>query len=106
MPLAAYCVIQDSRLPAKTGIGDFEATITGWTTVECPFVLPIRHCGLPSSPRKTGGYTRLINVQRKRPAIALTQPLHDTQTQTISVRRRLKRRVPPISVTAYLIGDQ
>src|SRR5215218_5205816 len=39
------------------------------------------------SPRKPGRHTRFINVQRKRPAIALTQPLHDTQTQTIPLRR-------------------
>src|SRR5690606_20913902 len=46
------------------------------------------HGGLPSSPRKTGGDTRLISMQRKRPAIALAQPLNDTQTQAIPVRRR------------------
>ena len=50
---------------------------------------------------------RLIGLQRKRPAIALTQPLNDAQTQSIPVRRRrLGRDVPLISVTAHLIDDE
>ena len=41
---------------------------------------------LQQSPRQARGHMRLINVQGKQPAIALTQPLNDAQAQTISVR--------------------
>lgn len=39
-----------------------------------------------SSPRKPGDNTGLISAQRERPAIAFTQPLNYSQTQTISLR--------------------
>ena len=62
-----------------------------------------------SSPGKTGDNAYLISVQQKRPAIALTQPLNDTQTQTIPLRRlrlRLGRPVPCVGVAAHVIGDK
>src|SRR5690606_16970336 len=57
-------------------------------------------------PAKTGDYARLVRMQRKGPAIALAQPLHDTQAQTIALRRGLVCCGPPIAVVAHLVGDR